>query len=138
MKNTIYKSMLYIFVVVVFASCTTTREITSTRELENFKETGDVTVVTKDSLKYVLKYYFLKDTVLVGKGTLQTKDSLKSFDGKINFKDIKYVECQKTDLLKTAIGVGSAAVITYIVFKYFGTDNGVNNTVVIKYPAGCK
>ncbi len=93
MKKTIFKSIFYFFIVIFFASCTTTREITSTKELENFRETGVVTIITKDSLKYVLNIYVLKDSVLKGTGTVEISGSVKKFDGKINVCDIRYVEC---------------------------------------------
>jgi hypothetical protein len=136
MKHNIIKLVLNLAVVTIFASCTTTKEITSTRELENFKTTGEVTIVTKDSSKYVLNIYTLKDSVINGKGTVEIKGVVKDFDGKIKVKDLIYAECQKTDLVKTIAGVGSAALISYITLKYLAKNDGVTNTVVIRFPTG--
>jgi hypothetical protein len=136
MKNNIYKSIIYLFVVTFLASCTTTREITKSSELQNYLKTGDIRVVTKDSLHYELSIYKLQDSVLIGKGTVERNDSLKNFDGKINLNDIRYIECDKTDLAKTIIGVGAATVISYFLLKEISNGTGVNNTVIIKTPVG--
>lgn len=140
MKNTIFTSIFYLIIIIFFSSCTTTREIYSTRELENYKETGDVTIITKDSIKYVLTFYSLKDSVLAGKGTMEIKDSLRTFDGKINYRDIRHVECRKTDFLKTVVGIVPAAIVTYVLLNCLTGDDGVGNTVVIKDVTGivCK
>lgn len=137
MKNSVYTSIFYLIIIIIFSSCTTTREITSTSELKNYRETGDITVVTKDSIKYILTFYSLKDSVLEGKGTVRVKDTVKIFNGKINYRDIGYVECKKTDFLKTVAGIGSTAIVSFIILKYLRTEEGISNTVKIS-SVGCK
>lgn len=136
MKNNIFRLILYLCTVTFFASCTTTREITTSDYLRNFSKTGEIKVVTKDSLHYVLNIYYLQDTVLAGKGTVEAKGSQKSFDGRIKLKDIRYIECEELDLTKTIIGVGAVTVISYFLLKNISHEKGVNNTIVIKSPGG--
>jgi len=136
MKNKIYKSIIYLFIVTFFASCTTTREITKSTDLQNYLNTGEIRVITKDSLHYLLTIYKLQDSVLVGKGTVEVKDSHRSFEGKINLNDIRYIECDETDWTKTIIGAGAVTVISYFLIKEISNESGVNNTVIIKTPVG--
>jgi hypothetical protein len=136
MKNNIFRIIIYLCIVTFFASCTSTREITKSDDLQNFSKTGEITVVSKDSIHYILNIYYLQDTVLAGKGTVETKGSRHNFNGRINLKDIRYIECEELDLTKTIIGVGAVTVISYFLIKNISREKGVNNTVVIKSPGG--
>ncbi|MFC2092711.1 hypothetical protein ACFLSV_02310 [Bacteroidota bacterium] len=126
-----------IIIMVYFASCTTTYEVTRRSELDNPDDLGEITVRTKDEKEYELKYYVLKDSTLNCVGTVETDGLKKSFKGKLNLSDIKQIEATKTDWGKTILitGAGSVVLLTSYIF-WAKQDDGLRNHVVVKYPSG--
>lgn len=126
-----------IIIMVYFASCTTTYEVTRRSELDNPDDRGEITVWTTDGKEYDLEYYSLKDSTLSCFGTVEKDGLKKSFKGKLNLSDINQIEATKTDWGKTILltGVGSVVLLTFYYF-WIKQDDGLRNHVVIKYPAG--
>jgi len=131
------RSISSIIIMVYFASCTTTYEVTRRSELGNPDDLGEITVWTTDGKEYDLEYYSLKDSTLSCFGTVEKDGLKKSFKGKLNLSDINQIEATKTDWGKTILitGAGSVVLLTFYMF-WAKQDDGLRNHVVVKYPTG--
>lgn len=126
-----------ILIMVYFASCATTYEVTRRSELDIPDDLGELTVQTTDGKEYTLEHYNLKDSTLTGTGVVETDSLKKSFKGKLNLSDIKRIEATQTDWGKTILitGVGAAVLLTFYLFLDKQED-GMRNEVIVIGP-GC-
>ena len=126
-----------ILIMVYFASCATTYEVTRRSELNIPDYLGELTVQTTDGKEYTLEHYNLKDSTLTGIGVVETDSLKKSFKGKLNLSDIKRIEATQTDWGKTILvtGVGAAVLLTFYLF-WDKQEDGMRNEVIVIGP-GC-
>ena len=126
-----------ILIMVYFASCTTTYEVTRRSELDIPDDLGELTVQTTDGKEYTLEHYSFRDSTLTGIGIVRIDSLDKPFTGKLKLSEIKQIEATQTSLGKTIllIGAGTVLLVTFLAF-WNKQDNGLKNEVVIKYTSG--
>jgi hypothetical protein len=118
-------------IILVMAGCYSTKNITTRTELWSPKETGPITILTKDSLLYQLDSYSLVESTLSGTGIVKKDGAGSPFRGNILLTNIEYIHAIEGDFLKSIIAVGGiAAVGSIAIGNLKGSDeNTVNEQI---------
>ena len=82
-----------------FPGCTSIKRVTHPSELSYM--TDPIRVLTKDGSLYRLKGYFLRDSLLIGSGSLEKPDERRNFQGQLKISDIEYIQASKINTLNS-------------------------------------
>jgi hypothetical protein len=134
--NKLIRPVSFVLIILYFASCTTTFEVTRRSELTIPDDFDELHVRTKDNKFYTIEHYRLDDSVLTFTGSVVTGDSEKPVSGKLKLSEITEIQAKETSLGKTILVIGAAAAVIGIFIAFLDKENGLHNDVVIKYPAG--
>ena len=133
MKKIILKILCWFVMISYMSGCTTTEIIEYKADLSDPEKNGTLYVLTKDSTEYELTDYTLKDSMLVGKGTMKVKAVTGGvFKGSININNIVKVEGEKTSVEKSILGLGVLGLFLIAYMSYATvSDNG--NSIKVTY-----
>jgi hypothetical protein len=103
----------------LFPGCETTEPIRRLAQLRYDKETGSITVITRDSAIYDLTRYSIKDSTLRASGYRKKDGAEESFSGNLPLSTITYIQASHADGMKTilataAVGFVGSTVISYL------------------------
>jgi len=109
-----FRGSLLCVLIAVYGGCMSTEKLTDITRLNNPRETGPITVLTRNGDRYKLSNYRLTDTALYGQGALEKKGGPIPFKGELKLSQVRYVEIQKLDAGKTLLLMGGAAVLVAV------------------------
>lgn len=89
MKTQPFLAFVFCCILLGTGSCSITRNYTTRSEL--WEHSGRLLVLTKDSAKYYLDRFSLKDSTMQGFGTREHRNFVADFEGEISLKDVTYV-----------------------------------------------
>jgi hypothetical protein len=112
--------------------CHTTETITRRSELTG-RHIGQITVLTKDSVRYVLDRYGLNDSTLGGTGIATRHSTREFFSGSIPLSDIQYIQGSQDAEFKTVVAVAAAGIVSYYALSALGGESHISATGVTTY-----
>jgi hypothetical protein len=80
--------------------CMVNQRITRRSEIGDPLDKGPLMILTKDSSLYTLTNYKLKDSTMVGSGSVRKQGTVQNFSGELKFADIGYIQAQSSNALK--------------------------------------
>jgi len=102
----------------ILGGCETTEKITRRSELEKTDRSNPLSLITKDSLSYVLKTYSLTDSTIAGSG-FRMEDTMRvPFDGSLPLSSISYMQITRGSGFKTVIAIAAIAVVGFTAGSY--------------------
>jgi len=129
-----YPSILIgLFITGLLTGCTVTHKVTRRSELMNPLITGPITVLMKNKTQYKLETYFLRDTVLLGRGIEATVSGKRPFDGELKLSEIGYVQSNETSFLKGLMTTTLVGVFVVTAASSFDGTEGLSVTPKVAY-----
>ncbi len=109
---------LILVIMLLAGGCKTSEKITRTSQLPYTPTEGNLKVLMRDSILFVLQTYSLRDSLLVGSGNKFHEGRKEDFFGTLNVHDIAYIQSDISAPLKDFIAAGAAVFFVGTVASY--------------------